>query len=631
MARSTFLLPLAALALAPFAGAQQFTYNAAALPAQSLWTDGVAIADIDNDGDNDILFANGSAYGGTGSTGALAQHLFLNNGSGSFVAAHANLNVAAFNAKMVIAEDFDNDGDLDLFYASGSTGSPPRLLINLGGIQAGTVGFFNDVTATNVPALALRSFSICAGDTDNDGDLDVVVTDGGTFGGTPSQALLLENDGSAVFTNVTAAKMPVDLYNAQDVTLLDFDGDFDVDIALSGKGATGKRGRLYLNNGAGVFSINTVMDAIGTSATYEVDWADLDGDNDFDSAVQSVSGQSEGWARNVGTGSPMTTTVFPLPNGNDDNEMALFDYDNDGDLDVFVASLGATEKAYRNDGGVFVNVNSIIQAQSDSTLDFAFGDLNGDGMYDMVTAQGESGNFTNKVYFNNGPGNDQLAKVLAVESTPITSPTTAVHIQLSDVFSDDGTNDLHGTYEWKTSINTVGGSGTAFHMGNGLFRMPIPTPDTFVPTWYYVQWHYTQHWGETIWGSNSGGLLPNSFTALAFALPGVSGDPVLSGTGSLLPLTAATISLSNANPSSSALLFVSLSSSPVPFKGGQMAAFPFFSTVALATSGTGTIPIPFTVPMGVPSGVSIFLQYAIQDAAAVQGVALSNLLQGTFL
>ncbi|HTE05379.1 MAG TPA: hypothetical protein VK824_04215, partial [Planctomycetota bacterium] len=99
MVRCKFMLPLAVIALARVAGAQQFVYNASALPAQNLWTDGVAIADIDNDGDNDILFANGDVYGGTGAQGALAQHLFLNNGSGSFTAAHANLNVADFNAK----------------------------------------------------------------------------------------------------------------------------------------------------------------------------------------------------------------------------------------------------------------------------------------------------------------------------------------------------------------------------------------------------------------------------------------------------------------------------------------------------------------------------------------------------
>src|SRR5262245_48907326 len=94
-------------ALAGAAAAQQFVYDAAALPAQSVWTDGVALADVDLDGDVDILFANGSSYGGTGTQGAQPQHLFENDGLGVFAAAHSDLNVANFNAKMVIAEDFD--------------------------------------------------------------------------------------------------------------------------------------------------------------------------------------------------------------------------------------------------------------------------------------------------------------------------------------------------------------------------------------------------------------------------------------------------------------------------------------------------------------------------------------------
>ena len=59
----------AAALLAGTAAAQQFLYDATALPAQNLWTDGVALADVDGDTDLDILFANGSAYGGTGSQG----------------------------------------------------------------------------------------------------------------------------------------------------------------------------------------------------------------------------------------------------------------------------------------------------------------------------------------------------------------------------------------------------------------------------------------------------------------------------------------------------------------------------------------------------------------------------------
>ena len=131
------------------------------------------------------------------------------------------------------------------------------------------------------------------------GDIQQAVGELGTHGeGSAVQQgfVVFVGDGTAVFTDATASRMPVDNYNAQDVILLDFDGDFDIDIALSGKGQSGKRGRLYLNDGAGNFSISAAMNNVGSGATYEVDWGDLDGDGDFDAAVQSISGQSEGWA-----------------------------------------------------------------------------------------------------------------------------------------------------------------------------------------------------------------------------------------------------------------------------------------------------------------------------------------------
>ncbi|MHC5211657.1 MAG: FG-GAP repeat domain-containing protein [Planctomycetota bacterium] len=324
MRRARILLPTLALALAPAGFAQTFQYDSGALPAQNVWTDGVEIVDVDADGDMDILFANGSSYGGGGTQGAQPQHLFLNNGSGVFSAAHGQLNVANFNAKMVVADDVDGDGDPDLLYCSGSLGFTPKCLINDG------TGNFTDESGTRLPPLSLRSFAIATGDIDNDGDLDVAISDGGTFSGFASQARLLKNDGSGFFTDVTVAQMPADLYNCQDIQFLDFDGDFDVDMALSGKGGTGKRGRLYLNDGNGNFSIDSALDNVGTGNTYEIDWGDIDGDGDFDTAVQSISSVNEGWARNDGAGVAMAKFTFPGANGQDDNEMGFLDYTNSG-------------------------------------------------------------------------------------------------------------------------------------------------------------------------------------------------------------------------------------------------------------------------------------------------------------
>ncbi len=619
------------LVLAPLAGAQQFTYDSNVIPGQNLWTNGVELADLDGDGDLDVLFANGSGYDTDG--GALQQKFYRNDG-GVFVGNHGALNVINMNAEQVIAEDFDNDGDLDLMYCRmGNHPNPahtPRLLINQGFAQAGTEGVFADVTATNLPTKTLSSFSLCAGDVDNDGDLDVVITDGGTFGGAATRATLYENDGNAVFTDVTNAQIPNDTYNAQDVTLFDFDGDFDVDIALSGKGASSKRGRLYLNNGAGVFSVSTVFDGMGSGATYEIEYGDLDGDGDWDAAVQSITSQNEGWAINNGTGSAPTETTFGSPNGDDDNEMGLLDYDLDGDLDVFVGSLASREKAYRNNGNnTFTNVNSIIGAVNDDTMDLDFGDLDGDGAIDMVTAQGEGSGFRNKAYMNSGAA-DTLAPVVVGTRNPaaFTDSCAVYIIDVKDQISEDGHVGVEATYDWTTTgVGGTTGSGTATRMGGGLYRAEVPT--ILQTATASLTWTLTDQAGNaTVSGPHV--VSTQAWKDIGSGHPGVTGAPILSGTGKLLGGTAGSINLTNAAPSEPAVLFVSVANSPTALHGGTLQAFPFIVLVVLVTNGSGEVTLPYTSwQAGLPGGFNFWLQYGVQDAAAVGGVSLSNALEVT--
>jgi uncharacterized delta-60 repeat protein len=110
-------------------------------------------------------------------------------------------------------------------------------------------------------------------------------------------------------------------------------------------------------------------------------------------------------------------------------------------------------------------------------------------------------------------------------------------------------------------------------------------------------------------------------------LAGTLGVPVLFGTGDLTPSSAASIVLNNALPNALAGVFVAASSSPVPFKGGVLQPNPFLGPFFANTGAGGSITINFTVP-SLPSGAEIWLQWAIKDVGAVQGVALSNAING---
>lgn len=120
-----------------------------------------------------------------------------------------------------------------------------------------------------------------------------------------------------------------------------------------------------------------------------------------------------------------------------------------------------------------------------------------------------------------------------------------------------------------------------------------------------------------------------TWASLGNALAGASGLPQLVGTGPLSAGSSNSVDLSNAAPSAVAGLFLALASTPVPFKGGTLVPVPFFDPVIANTSASGTISIPFVMPSGIPAGTGIWVQWAIQDAAAAQGIALSNAIKGT--
>jgi hypothetical protein len=120
-----------------------------------------------------------------------------------------------------------------------------------------------------------------------------------------------------------------------------------------------------------------------------------------------------------------------------------------------------------------------------------------------------------------------------------------------------------------------------------------------------------------------------AWTTLGFGLAGAGGVPSLSGSGTLVAGTSGAITLSDAAPSAAAMLFLSFTQTPTPFKGGTLVTVPLALALPLATNGAGSASLAWAAwPAGVPSGTHLVLQAAVADAGAVKGVALSNALAG---
>ena len=428
--------------------AQQFQRQVGAIPGAKIWTEGVECADVDNDGDLDIFFADGDGFT---SAGTLRQMTLIINklevSAGTFTdESVARLGEHKSNSKGVTTGDVNGDGWIDALVANAFNNRRPNLYTNIG---ATNPGFFNFASLAAGFTGFYNSAGASFGDLDNDGDLDAIVLDSGSsyLGGAGSRPHLFFNDGTGLFTEDSVAMNAPIKKAHMDVQFVDLDNDWDLDFfGVCRSSNTGGAHYMMLNDGSGNFTDVSSLLPSTSSSVYEAEVGDLDGDDDIDMFFISSSGFSEGHIENEWAGSgSLTFTKGSTLGSDDDNELALFDYDNDGDYDIFNGSLGSREKMIRNDGGLSFTqtTSSVIQAISDSTLDCTVADLDNDGDYDLVTAQGESGSnqWDNKVFLNTG-GADTLAPVIVREEALGGLPNAAgpwiVRAQVRDQVMDDG-------------------------------------------------------------------------------------------------------------------------------------------------------------------------------------------------
>ncbi len=124
-------------------------------------------------------------------------------------------------------------------------------------------------------------------------------------------------------------------------------------------------------------------------------------------------------------------------------------------------------------------------------------------------------------------------------------------------------------------------------------------------------------------------VVPPRWTNEGFALAGVNGDPLLVGSGTLQGGSTNTLSLSNAAPNAFTGVFYSGSVTPLPFFGGTLLTFPWNGPILTNTDGNGDLALNFTMPLGVAPGSRVYVQCALLDPFAVEGVSLSNAVRGT--
>lgn len=329
---------------------------------------GLSFYDFDNDGWDDITI------GGKSSTQPLR---FYKNVGGTFEEQFYNISISG-HVKQVIWVDYDNDGDNDFFVAIENERN--KLFNNDGDFN------FTDVTvAAGFPNSVLKTFGASFGDYNNDGFLDVFISNLDYSGIRPNY--LYRNNGNGTFTNVSSsAGIGIGSHFSFCSAFFDYNNDGFQDIyVINDRYATANI--LYHNNGNGTFTnvsvssgTNLMLNAMSTA----VDDYDYDGYLDI-----YVTNTSEGnvMLHNNGNGTFSNTAASTGTIVNRYTWGANFlDADNDTDLDLYISTAESTVSAFyeRISNTSFQLSNTAgFNVDTFNSLSNVIGDVNNDGYTDI--------------------------------------------------------------------------------------------------------------------------------------------------------------------------------------------------------------------------------------------------------
>ncbi len=372
---------------------QSFTDATGSLPqleySFSAW------GDYDGDGDLDLFytgFLNANNPGGGG--------LFQNdNGTFTFVDGSG---LPQYDYGEADWADFDGDGDMDIvimgYEESTGTAKADIYLNN------------NDGTfsAANSGIMGVYLGDVHFVDVNNDGNIDVAITGMETTGWTNIVKIYLNNGNGTL----TESSNTFPSLNIGSLKFADFDADGDVDMVLNGWENTTNTPytKIWTNDGSGIFTESNI--ALAQLWLGDMEWADVDNDGNIDLLITgTASSDSEMHLyMNDGAGNLIEDPHFAFTPVHQ-SEIVFADFDNDGDLDLFLMGRHYDTNAefyasylYMNNNGVFTE-NTSFSFVAAIYGDADAGDYDNNGFPDLFICGNDVNGFGNGKLYHNGPNN----------------------------------------------------------------------------------------------------------------------------------------------------------------------------------------------------------------------------------